>query len=67
MKNNKTVTEAQVLHFMDVQFGDDIVIKSCEQIGKDFKVIWHEVGDEERNFSIVGIGRYGKLTEKVGG
>jgi hypothetical protein len=63
----KQITVEAALHFMEVQFGKDIEIKSTELRGNYVNVIWKEVGDDDEYFSNVGYGRYGKVTELVGG
>lgn len=55
------------MEFMEKNYGDDIEIVSVEVLKDDVKFIWNEVGDEDKYFSIVGKGRYGKMVEKIGG
>jgi hypothetical protein len=63
----KQITVEAALHFMQVQYGEDIEIKSTE-LRKDYvHVVWNEPGDEDEYFSNVGYGRYGKVTELSGG
>lgn len=56
-----------VMDFVKENLGD-VVIVSYELKGKDARVIWKESHeDKDQYFSVIGMDRYGKLIEKVGG
>lgn len=64
---SKKINIKEALGFMDKNYGDDIVISSCEIVNNDVKVIWNEVDDTDKYFSMIGYSKFGKIIEKIGG